>query len=65
MSDISIALLVGDRVVAMTDDVATVRVAAGMLASAPHDADEPAVMWPIAEGRRVSCELIALNAAPA
>ena len=62
---ISIAILVGDQVIASTDDPAAVRVAAGMMASAPHDGQEPPVLRPISEGRRQSCQLIALDAAPA
>ena len=64
MPKFSLAILVGDEVIASTDDPAVVRAAAGMVASAPYD-DEPEVLWPISAGRRQSCQLIALDAVSA
>jgi hypothetical protein len=61
---IRVAILAGDQVIASSDDPTAVRVSAGMVASAPVD-DEPAVLRPISEGRRRSCQMIALDAVPA
>ena len=57
-----VAILCGNQLVAFTDDVAAVRVAAGLIATAPRH-DEPPVLAPITEGRRQACRLVAMGAA--
>jgi hypothetical protein len=63
MTHLRIALLLDDEVIAVTDDPGSVRVAAGMMASAPLRAEDPAVKQPIEVGRRQSCHMIAMGAA--
>jgi hypothetical protein len=58
-----VAILVNDEVIAMSDDQGAVRVAAGMIASAPIPASEPIVLQPITNGRKQSCHMIAMGAA--
>ena len=57
----SVALLVGDEVVAFSDDVTAVRGAAALIATARRTA-EPAAMRPFSEARRVACRMVALGA---
>ena len=60
MTQIRLAVLVDDVVVAVTDDLACVRVGAAMIASSPTSESEP-VFRPIERGRRASCQLIAMG----
>jgi hypothetical protein len=60
-TDVSVAILVGDQVVALSGDPGSVRVAAAMIASQPIDPSQAPVLIPIERGRRETCQLIALG----
>ncbi len=59
--NIAVAIVVDDQVIALCDDPAAVRVAAGLIASSPIEA-EPPLLRPIAAGRRQTCRQIATGA---
>ena len=59
---ISVVLLVGDRVVEATDDQLVVRTTAALIAGARRDR-EPAALAPITAGKRTACRLIAVGIA--
>lgn len=59
---IRVAIIVGEEVIAYSDDPASVRVAAGLIASAPGDVPNR-VLAPIIAGRREACRVVALGAA--
>ncbi|MGO8870563.1 MAG: hypothetical protein ACLQPH_04020 [Acidimicrobiales bacterium] len=58
MNEIRVAILVGDQVIATSDNPADVRLAAGMMSRC--NTERSPVLWPIAEGRREACRRIAM-----
>jgi hypothetical protein len=57
MENLRVAIIDGDRVVAVSNDVAAVRVAAGMIGSAVRESNP--TFWPIAVGVREACRRVA------
>ena len=55
---VRVAILVGDQVIATSDDLAAVRVSASMMA---HNDETDPVLWPLAEGRSEACRQIAMG----
>ena len=60
---VRVAILVGDEVIAVSDDYSTVHIAAAMLARQVSESRAP--MQPIAEGRREALRRIAVAPLPA
>jgi hypothetical protein len=58
VDEIRVAILCGDEVVASSDDMSAVHVAAAMIASKLEE--RRTAMQPIAEGRREACRRIAV-----
>jgi hypothetical protein len=64
-NQLSVVILSGDRVVAWTDSVTAVRVAAGSVAGRQDADDTDAAFWPVAAGVREACRRIAMAEIPA
>ncbi len=60
MTQVRLAVLVDNVVVAVIDDLASVRVGAAMIASSSSSESKP-ILLPIDHGRRASCHLIAMG----